>query len=129
LLALATSCGTLIGLSKSEQPATLILGGEITPITAPDTVGQGSAFQVRFTSYENKCTDADREQLDVRSDSILIHSFVDRPDQCGDALVLFPHSVNVQINTPGRFRIYVYGQIDGSGVARDTVLTRDLVVR
>jgi hypothetical protein len=128
LFALLSGCGTITALSKIEQPATIVLGGSTSVIVAPDTVARGSTFEIRFTSYENKCTDPLRDDLDVRGDSILVRPVVTRARECGDALLIFDHRIHVNpINTAGKYRIFLYGRRDGfDGYV---VITRDLVIR
>jgi hypothetical protein len=122
-------CGTLAGLVKVQQSATIVLFGRIAEVVAPDTVAHSSSFDVQYTSFENKCTDLVRDELTVRNDSVLLHSVVARTTECGDALVFLPHVFHVQINAPGAYRVYVNGRKEAQDFFGDTVISRPIVVR
>src|SRR5690349_8683075 len=115
LFSFVAGCGTLVGLVKVEQPATVVLVNERATIIAPDTVNKTAPFEAQFSSFENKCTDRVRDEVTVARDSVQLIAVVARSTQCGDALVLMPHTFHIQGLAPGRFRIYARGRRENSG--------------
>lgn len=135
LLALAlplAACGcaslveNLTGLYRVQQGATI---GDASTIVAPDTVARGVAFDVRYTSFEQKCAQLVREDHSVRGDSVLIQSVVSVLSQCGDALQYMSHVIPMTVTAAGAYRIYVSGRKERNGYVIDTAVSRPLVVR
>lgn len=120
----------LSGLYRVQQAATIGAPRDTTAIiAAPDTVDRGAAFDMRFTSYESKCTNKVRDEYSVRHDSVLIESVVSVSSQCGDALQFMSHVVPAKVEAPGRYRIFLRGRATVNGYSMDTVFSRPLIVR